>query len=172
MRIGTYHQLDRTDQQIVDLLRTDGRMPYREIARRLRVSESMVRKRATKLLESGWMRILAISDPLKLGVPIVATTYASVAPNRVEEVTDALARNEAVRYVAIGVGSRNLVVESLHASVEDVHEFIQTELGREGVYESETIHVVKIKKSVWDWPLPSESDDTATPPHTERRDHA
>ena len=172
MRIGTYHQLDRVDQQIVDLLRTDGRMSYREIARRLDVSESMVRKRAGKLLESGWMRILAISDPLKLGVPIVATTYASVAPSRLEEVTDALARNEAVRYVAIGVGSRNLVVESLHATVEEVHAFIQNELGREGVYESETIHVVKIKKSVWDWPLPSEPDDTASQPQPERRDHA
>ncbi len=170
MRIGTYHQLDRIDQQIVDLLRTDGRMPYREIARRLAVSESMVRKRAGKLLESGWMRILAISDPLKLGVPIVATTYASVSPNVLEEVTDALARNEAVRYLAIGVGSRNLVVESLHASVEDVHAFIQKELGREGVYESETIHVVKIKKSVWDWPLPTESDDSATTTSPKRRD--
>jgi len=172
MRIGTYHQLDRIDQQIVDLLRTDGRMPYREIARRLAVSESMVRKRAGKLLESGWMRILAISDPLKLGVPIVATTYASVSPNVLEEVTDALARNEAVRYLAIGVGSRNLVVESLHASVEDVHAFIQKELGREGVYESETIHVVKIKKSVWDWPLPTEPDDSATTPSPKRRDDA
>ncbi len=170
MRIGTYHQLDRIDQQIVDLLRTDGRMPYREIARRLAVSESMVRKRAGKLLESGWMRILAISDPLKLGVPIVATTYASVSPNVLEEVTDALARNEAVRYLAIGVGSRNLVVESLHASVEDVHAFIQKELGREGVYESETIHVVKIKKSVWDWPLPTESDDSTMAPSPKRRD--
>ncbi len=171
MRIGTYHQLDRIDQQIVDLLRTDGRMPYREIARRLDVSESMVRKRAGKLLESGWMRILAITDPLKLGVPIVATTYASVRPNVLEEVTDELSRNEAVRYLAIGVGSHNLVIESLHASVEDVHAFIQEELGREGVYESETIHVVKIKKSVWDWPLPSEPD-AASPPIEKRRDDA
>jgi len=171
MKLGTYHQLDRVDQQIVDLLRTDGRMPYREIARRLGVSESMVRKRAGKLLESGWMRILAISDPLKLGVPIVATTYASVRPGALEEVTDALATNEAVRYLAIGVGSRNLVIESLHASVEDVHTFIQQELGREGVYESETIHVVKIKKSVWDWPLPTEPDDAA-PPTPKRSDDA
>jgi len=172
MRLGTYHQLDRIDQHIVDLLRTDGRMPYREIARRLGVSESMVRKRAGKLLESGWMRILAISDPLKLGVPIVATTYASVRPGVLEEVTDALAKNEAVRYLAIGVGSHNLVIESLHASAEEVHTFIQQELGREGVYESETIHVVKIKKSVWDWPLPSEPEEAASPPTPKRSDDA
>lgn len=174
MKVGTYHQLDPVDQQIVDLLRTDGRLSYREIARRLGVSESMVRKRATKLLDSGWMRILAISDPLKLGVPIVATTYASVSPHALESVTDALARLEAVRYLAIGVGSHNLVVESLHASLEDLHAFIQRELGKEGIVHCETIQVVKIKKSVWDWPMPTESDDAGAAErgsdgHTETR---
>jgi Lrp/AsnC family transcriptional regulator for asnA, asnC and gidA len=159
MKVGTYHQLDPVDQKIVDLLRTDGRLSYREIARRLEVSESMVRKRATKLLDSGWMRILAISDPLKLGVPIVATTYASVSPSALERVTNALSRVESVRYLAIGVGSHNLVVESLHASAEDLHEFIQRELGKEGIVHCETIQVVKIKKSVWDWPMPTEADD-------------
>ncbi len=161
MRPGTYHQLDAVDQRIVDLLRQDGRMPYREIARRLGVSESMVRKRATKLLDSGWMRVLAISDPLKLGVAIVATTYATVSPHALERVTDELARHGAVRYLAIGVGSHNVVLESLHASDEDLHDFIQRELGKEGIIRSETIHVVKIKKSVWDWPMPPAPNDTA-----------
>lgn len=154
MRQGTYHQLDVVDRRIVDLLRQDGRMPYREMARRLGVSESMVRKRATKLLDAGWLRVLAISDPLKLGVAIVATTYATVSPHALERVTDELARNDAVRYLAIGVGSHNVVLESLHASDEDLHDFIQRELGKEGIIRSETIHVVKIKKSVWDWPVP------------------
>jgi len=168
MSVGTYHQLDKVDQQIVDLLRADGRMPYREIARRLDVSESMVRKRVAKLLDSGWMRVLAISDPLKLGVPIVATTYASVTPRALDEVTDALARLEAVRYLAIGVGSHNLVVESLHASAHDLHEFIQRELGKEGIIRCETIQVVKIKKSVWDWPLPTDHEGAFAPETSKR----
>lgn len=135
-------------------------MPYREIARRLGVSESMVRKRAGKLLESGWMRVLAVTDPLKLGVPFLATTYASVRPADLDKVSDALAHQDAVRYLAIGVGSHNLVMESLHASVQDFHAFIQRELGREGIIRSETIQVVQIKKSVWDWPVPTADQAT------------
>ena len=148
-----YQQLDATDQRIVDFLRVDGRMPYRQIARELGVSESMVRKRANRLLDSGWMRILAISDPLQLGVPILATTYASVSPQHVEHVTDEIAKCDEVRYVAIGVGAQNVVVESIHDSNNAVHAFISRELGKEGVISSETILVVNIKKSIWDWDI-------------------
>ena len=155
MKPASYEQLDTTDRLIVDFLREDGRMPYREIARRIGVSESMVRKRVNRLLEQGWMRILAISDPLQLGVPILATTYLKVSPRSVEEVTDSIARSEAVRYVAVGVGSYNVVVESLHGSNAELHRFIQRELGLEGIISSETIQVVAIKKSVWDWEIPT-----------------
>lgn len=155
MKPAPYEQLDNTDRKIVDFLREDGRMPYREIARRLQVSESMVRKRVNRLLDEGWMRILAISDPLQLGVPILATTYLQVTPKAVEEVTDSIARSEAVRYVAIGIGAHNVVIESLHADNAELHEFIQRELGLEGIISSETVQVVKIKKSVWDWEIRS-----------------
>ncbi len=150
----TYPQLNATDQRIVDFLREDGRKPYREIARQLGVSESMVRKRVARLLDTGWMRILAITDPLQLGVPVLATTYAQVRPHLVEEVAARIAVAQAARYVAIGVGVNNLIFESIHASARELHEFIQENLGFDGVISSETIQVVDIRKSVWDWELP------------------
>jgi Lrp/AsnC family transcriptional regulator for asnA, asnC and gidA len=153
--MSNYQQLDEHDQKIVDMLRIDGRVPYREVARRLGISEGTVRKRVGKLLEAGWLRILAVSDPLKLGVPILATTYAQVSPQYLEYVTDQLAACGAVRYVAVCVGSNNLVVESLHASNAELHDFIQQRLGVEGIVSSETMQVVKIKKSIWDWQLPA-----------------
>lgn len=156
MKPAPYEQLDDSDRRIVDFLREDGRMPYREIARRLGASESMVRKRVNRLLDEGWMRILAISDPLQLGVPILATTYLKVSPRFVDAVTESIARSESVRYVAIGIGASNVVVESLHADNTDLHRFIQRELGLEGIVSCETIQVVEIKKSIWDWEIPKE----------------
>src|SRR5690554_7438977 len=89
----TYPQLNQADQRIVDLLRQDGRRPFRDIARELGVSESMVRKRVNRLSESGWMRILAVTDPLQLGVPFLATTYVKVTPARLESLADELAQD-------------------------------------------------------------------------------
>ena len=164
MTASLYERLDPTDRAIVDALRRDGRRSYREIARELGVSESKVRKRVHRLLDEGWMRILAISDPLALGVPVLATTYARVSPGALEAVTDGLARFEAVRYVGIGVGSHNVVVESLHASNGELHDFLQEALGMEGIISSETMQVVKIKKSVWDWEIRGEAEALPRPP--------
>lgn len=150
-----YRLLDETDRQIVDFLRQDGRMAYREIARQLGVSEGMVRKRVSKLLEAGWVRIVAMSDALQLGVPILATTYAKVSPHALERVTARLAANDATRYVAVGVGSHNVVIESLHASNAELHAFLQSELSDE-VISSETMQVVEIKKAIWDWQIPAD----------------
>ncbi len=155
----TYPQLNPADQRIVDLLRQDGRRPFRDIARELGVSESMVRKRVNKLQESGWMRILAVTDPLQLGVPFLATTYVKVTPARLEALAAELAREPSARYVAIGVGNNNLVFESLHRSAQELHGFLQRTLSTEGVISSETIHVVDIKKSVWDWEIPVEKEE-------------
>lgn len=162
MKAG-YAQLDAIDRRIVDALREDGRMAFREIARRIDVSEAMVRKRVARLLDLGWMKIQAISDPLQLGVPVVATTYARVRPSQLEEITMRIARHPAARYVANGIGSYNLVVESLHADNAELHAFLQAELGRPGIVTSETIHVVDIKKSVWDWEIPGAPVPEAVP---------
>lgn len=155
----TYPQLNQADQRIVDLLRQDGRRPFRDIARELGVSESMVRKRVNRLSESGWMRILAVTDPLQLGVPFLATTYVKVAPAQLEELAEDLAREPAARYVAVGVGNNNLVFESLHRSAGELHKFLQRKLSVAGVISAETIHVVDIKKSVWDWEIPVEKEE-------------
>lgn len=152
----TYPQLSEIDQRFVDLLRQDGRMPFREIARQVGVSESMVRKRVGRLIESGWMRILAVTDPLQLGVPFVATTYAKVSPALVEELAEDIASHPSVRYAAIGIGNSNIVFESLHGSAGELQEFLMSKLKREGVISSETIHVVDIRKSIWDWDIPAE----------------
>ena len=170
MRERAYQQLDPIDQAIVDALRVDGRRAYRDIARDLGVSESMVRKRCQRLLQSGWMRIQAISDPLALGVPVVATTYARIRPGALERVSDEIARYDAVRYLGIGVGAANLVVESLHATAAELHAFLQEALGSDDVIESETMQVITIKKSVWDWEIRTEDAAEASPeqPDTDR----
>lgn len=166
MADSLYDRLDPIDQAIVIALRRDGRRSFREIARELGVSESMVRKRAHRLLQDGWMRIIAISDPLALGVPVVATTYAKVSPAALDAVVDRLARYDSVRYLATCVGAHNLVVESLHGSNAELHDFLQEALGMEGIISRETMQVVRITKSVWDWELGEDGSPAPEPaPH-------
>lgn len=160
----SYRNLDGVDRQIVSFLREDGRMSYREIARRLKVSEGMIRKRVQKLLDQHVLRIRAVGDPLELGVPVLAAILLTVKPGEAEEVSDKLAEVDNVRYVALGVGRQNIMVESLHASVSDLHAFINSTIGQfPSVISAETFQAVKIKKSVWDWSIPLSEDELVHP---------
>ncbi len=159
-RLASYADLDATDRKIVEFLRRDGRTPFREIARSLEVSEGMVRRRVQTLLDSGLLRILAVGDPLRLGVPVLAATTLRIHPGQLSEVARRLATADNVRYVAEGVGNGNLMVESLHRTVADLHTFITEFIGRmPGVISAETFQVVHITKSVWDWTIPITEDD-------------
>jgi hypothetical protein len=95
-------------------------------------------------------------------VPVVATTYAKVRPKSLDDVVESLARYESVRYLATCVGAHNLVVESLHGSNAELHAFLQEELGSDAIVGYETMQVVRISKSVWDWEL---GDDGSPAPH-------
>ena len=53
-------ELDEIDNAIIDLLRVDGRLPYRAIARELGLTETTVRARVKRLEESNTMRVVAL----------------------------------------------------------------------------------------------------------------
>jgi len=90
-RLPDSRPLDETDRAIIHLLQHDGRMPYREIARQLGVAEGTVRLRASRLMRSGALTIVAIADPFRLGYRVLAFTLLNVIPDRQQAVIDALA---------------------------------------------------------------------------------
>ena len=65
--------LDEVDETIITLLQEDGRQSYGEIGRAVGLSEAAARQRVHRLRESGVLRIVAITDPLRLGRAVVAT---------------------------------------------------------------------------------------------------
>ena len=59
--------LDETAKQIIDLLQRDGRRSYAAIGKAVGLSEAAVRQRVQKLLDTGVLRIVGVTDPLMLG---------------------------------------------------------------------------------------------------------
>ena len=147
-----YTHLDPLDRGIVSLLQDDGRMPFREIARKLEVSEGTVRRRYERMVEGGMLKVLATGDPLRFGIKVDAITLVKTSPGTVEKVAEELAKLEAVRYVGIGIGSADLVIESLHSSMDELYRFLTKTLpGFKGVSTYETIQIARILKNEWDW---------------------
>src|SRR5919205_593185 len=59
--------LDDTSKKLIELLQADGRRSYAALGKAVGLSEAAVRQRVQRLLESGVMQIVAVTDPLQLG---------------------------------------------------------------------------------------------------------
>ena len=60
-------QLDELSKAIIENLQQDGRRSYAGIGKAVGLSEAAVRQRVQRLIDSGVMQIVAVTDPMQLG---------------------------------------------------------------------------------------------------------
>src|SRR5579872_1922323 len=87
--------LDDVDYRLIGLLAQDGRIPYRDLARHVSLSETRTRQRVLRLIEQGYIAIAAITDPLKLGMGVMAAIGVRVS-GQLAEIAAAIAREDQV----------------------------------------------------------------------------
>jgi Lrp/AsnC family transcriptional regulator, regulator for asnA, asnC and gidA len=139
--------LDSIDEGIIAQLQQDGRRSYRDIARQLGLSESLVRWRTLRLLRKGTVRILAVTDPFQLGYQVLATVALSVEPATRREVTERLVKIPEVLYVASCAGRADLLIEVVCRDHEGLVQLLSDTLGSlPGVRATETYMELKIHK--------------------------
>lgn len=102
--------LDATDQAIIDLFRSDGRMPYRAIARELGVTENTVRARVRRLEESNTMRVVAVTDIEAAGYDMLLAVGVQVENRPPEAVARDLAAFAEVFSVNVVVGAQDIEI--------------------------------------------------------------
>ena len=59
--------LDSTDVELIQLLQRDGRQSSQLLGRRLGIHASTVQRRIGRLVESGMVRIIAVTEQVKAG---------------------------------------------------------------------------------------------------------
>src|SRR5215203_913972 len=100
--------LDEVSKAIIEQLQQDGRRSYAAIGKVVGLSEAAVRQRVQRLIDSGVMQVVAVTDPLELGFARQAMVGIRVT-GRLEPVADALAELPEVDYVVITAGSYDLL---------------------------------------------------------------
>jgi Lrp/AsnC family transcriptional regulator for asnA, asnC and gidA len=102
--------IDDVSLQIIEQLQEDGRRPYAAIGKAVGLSEAAVRQRVTKLIDSGVMQIVAVTDPLQIGYNRAAMIGIAVEGD-LKAAADELAKVPEVDYVVITAGSFDLLIE-------------------------------------------------------------
>jgi Lrp/AsnC family transcriptional regulator, regulator for asnA, asnC and gidA len=147
----TTQPLDDVSKAIIEQLQQDGRRSYAAIGKVVGLSEAAVRQRVQRLIESGVMQVVAVTDPLELGFARQAMVgIRAVGP--LEPVADRIAELDEVDYVVITAGSFDLLVEVVCESDEHLLELISGRLRAiEGVQETETFMYLSLRKQTYSW---------------------
>jgi Lrp/AsnC family transcriptional regulator for asnA, asnC and gidA len=151
--------LDSVDRAVILELQRDGRMSYSKLGERIGLSQAAARQRVNKLVESGVMEIVAVTDPLKLGFRIQADLGIKVTgdPRPVVATLEALPEVEYLRYTA---GRFEIMAEVVFETQEMLHEFVNVRLrGIVGVEQVETLIVLQRVKETHDWGVPDTMTD-------------
>jgi Lrp/AsnC family transcriptional regulator, regulator for asnA, asnC and gidA len=149
--VPTYGMLDATDEAIITLLQADGRQAYGEIGKAVGLSEAAARQRVNRLRESGAIRIVAVTDPVALGLGLVATIGLRVSGDTRRVATE-LAQVDQIEYVVITAGSFDLIVEVVCRTEDELLAVINDRIRAIlGVRETETFMHLRTEKNVFAW---------------------
>ncbi|MGK2874321.1 MAG: Lrp/AsnC family transcriptional regulator [Nocardioides sp.] len=143
--------LDDVSKQIIEQLQDDGRRSYAAIGKVVGLSEAAVRQRVQRLIDSGVMQVVAVTDPLELGFARQAMIGVKVT-GPLEPVADALSELSEIDYVVITAGSFDLLVEVVCESDDHLLELISSKIRTiAGITETETFMYLRLQKQTYSW---------------------
>ena len=148
---STETRLDDVSKAIIEQLQEDGRQSYATIAKRVGLSEAAVRQRVQRLLDSGVMQIVAVTDPLQVGFRRQAMIGIR-ADGDLTTVAERLTGMPEVDYVVTTAGSFDLLAEVVCEDDDQLLELLTKRIRvLPGVQTTETFVYLKLNKQHYNW---------------------
>jgi Lrp/AsnC family transcriptional regulator for asnA, asnC and gidA len=143
--------IDDVSKAIIEQLQQDGRRPYAAIGKAVGLSEAAVRQRVQRLSDTGVIQIVAVTDPLQVGLFRQALVAVKVQ-GPIEPVADALAEIDEVAYVVICAGRFDvlceIVCEDDAALLDLISQRVRT---LPGVADTEVLVYLSLRKQSYQW---------------------
>jgi Lrp/AsnC family transcriptional regulator for asnA, asnC and gidA len=143
--------LDEVSKSIIAELQHDGRRSYAAIGKVVGLSEAAVRQRVQRLVDSGVMQVVAVTDPMQLGFARQAMIGVR-ASGGLDPIADAIAALDEVDYVVITAGTYDLLVEVVCESDQALLDVLSNKIRTIGnVVSTETFMYLQLRKQTYSW---------------------
>jgi len=143
--------LDDVDRAIITELQADGRMSYADLSPRVGLSQAAVRQRVNRLLDRGVMQVVAVTDPLSLGLATQAMVGITVSGD-VRDVAAAVSANHEAEYVLITAGRYDVLAEVICEDNDALLELVNDRIRSiDGVASTEVFSILKMEKMTFAW---------------------
>ena len=104
--------MDKLDLGIIEILSKNSRTPFMQMARKLKVSESTIRKRVSNLEKKSVIKKYSlVVDTGKIGYENVALIGVDASPEKYLDVAKKLTELEGVKYAASSTGDHMFMLE-------------------------------------------------------------
>ncbi|AKJ15173.1 AsnC family transcriptional regulator [Streptomyces incarnatus] len=115
--------MDEIDRAILRELQTDGRIAYADLGPKVGLSASAARQRLQRLLDSGAVQVVGVTDPMAMGGQAMAL-LGIAADGDPRAVADALAERPEVVYSVLTSGGFDLFAEVVTPGPKALLDFV------------------------------------------------
>jgi len=144
------NRLDSIDQHIIEAMRQDGREAFAQIAEQLNVSPGMIRQRYNRLVDMGYLKVVAVTNPLMMGLRTMALIGIRTDGHKMLQVAENVGKLKEVVYLVVVSGRYDIMVEVFCKDHEDLLQFLTEKLAKvDGIRETESFIYLKIIKEVY-----------------------
>jgi Lrp/AsnC family transcriptional regulator, regulator for asnA, asnC and gidA len=146
--------LDAVDRQVLRILQADGRASYAAMAAEVGLSAPAVRLRVQRLIETGVLQVVGVTDPIALGLPVMALVAIETRGD-VRVVADAVGAIGNVVYLVLTSGEHDLVAEVVCRTQEELLEVVNDRIrALEGVVATRVWQYYGIHTHRFTWGVP------------------
>lgn len=143
--------LDELDKAIVRALQVDGRMSYARLGPEVGLSQAAVRQRVQRLIDSGVMQVVAVTDPLSLGFTVQALIGIR-ADGDLRALAFVLSGHDEIDYVVVTSGGFDLLVEVVCEDGDHLLALLnETIRATPGVRSAEVFTYLDLVKQTYSW---------------------
>jgi Lrp/AsnC family transcriptional regulator, regulator for asnA, asnC and gidA len=143
--------VDDVGKRLIEELQQDGRRSYAALAKTVGLSEAAVRQRVQRMVDSGLMQVVAVTDPLQVGFRRQAMIGLRVEGDLVR-VADELAKIDEVDYVVVTAGSFDILLELVCEDDDHLLRVLSERIrALPGVRDTETFVYLKLAKQTYAW---------------------
>ncbi len=143
--------LDDLDRSIIELMKKNGRISFKEVSDRVNIPEATARYRVQRLLNSDLLRLETWINPNRMGPPHANILNLTVESSRVNAVAEELAQLEEVQFLSIVSGLHNIVVNVSFNTQDELHRFCDKLATIRGILHYETQIVTRLVKAHYDY---------------------
>lgn len=143
--------LDSVSKRLIELLQHDGRSSYASLAKEVTLSEAAVRQRVQRLIDSGVMQIVAVTDPLSVGFSRQAMVGIKASGN-LRVIAEQISALKEAEYVVICAGSFDILAELVCEDDDRLFSLINDDIRAiDGVVGTEAFLYLKLSKQTYQW---------------------